>query len=182
MLANAKLPSGIRAAIACLAVGGALLAPSAASAQGCANVNSDPNAISLSAARASTLCLLNEERAAHGLGPLHENRRLDTASEHHAVDMAAHHYFAHGDFLGRIRGSRYLAGSRAWTVGENIAWGTLSLATPGAIMNAWMNSPEHRANILNPTFHEIGLGVARGAPVAGLQDGATYATDFGGRQ
>jgi uncharacterized protein YkwD len=42
-----------------------------------------------------------------------------------------------------------------------------------------MHSPGHRANILNPGFHEIGLGVARGAPVGGQDRAATYVTDFG---
>jgi len=44
-----------------------------------------------------------------------------------------------------------------------------------------MNSPPHRANILSRSFREIGIGVSRGAPVAGVQDGVTYATDFGKR-
>ena len=42
-----------------------------------------------------------------------------------------------------------------------------------------MNSPPHRANILSAQFREIGIGVSRGAPVAGVSDGVTYATDFG---
>jgi uncharacterized protein YkwD len=42
-----------------------------------------------------------------------------------------------------------------------------------------MHSSGHRANILNPSFHEIGLGIARGAPVDGQDRGGTYVTDFG---
>ena len=48
-------------------------------------------------------------------------------------------------------------------------------------MYAWMHSPPHRANILNGTFSEIGIGIARGAPIGGVGDGATYVTDFGRR-
>ncbi len=89
--------------------------------------------------------------------------------------MVQHHYFAHGNFVSRIQSARYLAGVRGWTVGENIAWGTYSAATPAAIVNAWMNSPPHRANILDSAFGDIGIGVALGAPSPGL-DGST---DFG---
>src|SRR5438128_1825537 len=64
---------------------------------------------------------------------------------------------------------------------ENIAWGSLDWATPRAIMRSWMNSPPHRANILNRSFRDIGIGVARGAPVSGVSNAATYVTDFGAR-
>ena len=83
--------------------------------------------------------------------------------------------------VGRIRSAHYLQGARGWTVGENIAWGSLDWATPRAIMRSWMNSPPHRANILNRSFRDIGIGVARGAPVSGVSNAATYVTDFGAR-
>jgi uncharacterized protein YkwD len=66
-------------------------------------------------------------------------------------------------------------------VGENIAWGSQELATPRSIVNGWMHSPGHRANILNRRFREIGIGVSRGAPEPGFDRAATYATDFGAR-
>ena len=172
----------IRAAAAAATVAATLALPASASASGCANANADPNAISLRAARQATLCLLNDIRRAHGLRPFHDNHRLNRASQRHSRDMVRHHYFAHGNFVSRIQSARYLFGARGWTVGENIAWGTYSAGTPAAIVNAWMNSPPHRANILNPTFGDIGIGVARGAPSPGLQDGATYDTDFGARR
>ena len=95
--------------------------------------------------------------------------------------MAAHHFFDHGDFVTRIREAHYLRGAQSWVLGENIAWGSDRLGTPQAIVQAWMNSPGHRANILSRSFKEIGIGVSRGAPVAGVDDGVTYATDFGRR-
>jgi uncharacterized protein YkwD len=157
----------------------ALAAPAQASA--CANANANPNDISLAAAKHSTLCLLNEQRRSHGLRPLRDNGQLNLASQRHARDMARNNYFAHGDFVGRIRKAHYLAGASSWTVGENIAWGSWDLATPGEIVDAWMHSAGHRANILNSRFREIGLGVARGAPVGGQDNGGTYVTDFGAR-
>jgi uncharacterized protein YkwD len=101
--------------------------------------------------------------------------------------MAKHNYFDHNSlsgatFIDRIRRVGYLAGARSWTVGENLAWGAGERATPSAIVQAWMNSPGHRANILSGSFREIGLGVAYDAPVGGgLHPAGTYATDFGAR-
>jgi uncharacterized protein YkwD len=170
----------IAAAVATLAV--ALTAPSHASAAGCAWANANPNDITQAQASHATLCLLNRQRRAHGLKKLRENKRLDIASRRHANDMARRNYFAHGDFVGRIRAAHYLHGAnRGYTLGENIAWGSWDYSTPAAIVDGWMHSPGHRANILNGRFHEIGLGVARGAPVGGQSRGGTYVTDFGTR-
>src|SRR3954452_24774056 len=169
----------IAAAAATLAVG--LVAPTQASAR-CAWQDANPNNISQTQAVKDTLCLRNKQRHAHGLKKLRENKRLDVASQRHANDMARRNYFAHGDFVGRIRAANYLHGAnRGYTLGENIAWGSWDSSTPANIVVAWMHSPGHRANILNGRFHEIGLGVARGAPVSGQSRGGTYVTDFGTR-
>src|SRR2546423_5908038 len=159
----------------------ALAAPATAVAGGCANADANPNDAPAAVAQRATLCLLNAQRRAHHLRRLHENGRLDLASVRHAQDMSRNNYFAHGNFVGRIRSAHYLQGARGWTVGENIAWGSLDWATPRSIMRSWMNSPPHRANILNRSFRDIGIGVARGAPVSGVSNAATYVTDFGAR-
>jgi uncharacterized protein YkwD len=93
--------------------------------------------------------------------------------------MVSRGYFDHGNFVARIINSRYVGPRSAWSLAENIAWGTGSLATPAQIVRGWMNSPGHRANILNGRFRDIGVGVALGAPAGGVRDGATYTTDFG---
>jgi uncharacterized protein YkwD len=80
--------------------------------------------------------------------------------------------------------TRYLAQARGWEIGENLAWGTGTLATPSQIVAGWMASPPHRANILNAGFREMGMGIALGAPVAGAtaaSGAATYANQFGRR-
>jgi uncharacterized protein YkwD len=64
-------------------------------------------------------------------------------------------------------------------MGENLGWGSGSLATPRAMVRSWMNSPGHRANILRPTFTEVGIAVVTRTP-RGI-GGATYATEFGRR-
>ena len=154
----------------------------------CPGVNDAPTPATAGAAEASTLCLVNNERIKQGLAPLAASARLDAAAAAHSADMAASHYFSHQSPAGstvvsRIGQSGYLAGARGWSIGENIAWGTGTLATPDSIVRAWMNSPGHRANILRPDFAEAGTGVTAAVPRAGLSDaGATYTQDFGARR
>ena len=171
--------SRVRVAVAAAAVAAGLAVP--AQALACANENANPNDVSLASSKRATICLLNGIRRQYGLRPFHLNHRLSVASQRHTNSMTAHKYFAHGDFVGRIRSAHYLKGARGWTVGENIAWGSFDWSTPASIVDSWMHSPPHRANILNRTFREIGIGVSRGAPVAGKDEAATYGTDFGTR-
>jgi uncharacterized protein YkwD len=170
----------IRLAGAAAAVAAALVVPAQAQAS-CANAHANPNDVSLGDAKRATLCLLNDIRRDKGLRPFRENGRLSLASQRHTNAMTDRKFFAHGDFVGRIRTARYLRGARGWTVGENIAWGSWDYATPKSIVRGWMHSPGHRHNILNRRFREIGIGVSRGAPARGHENAATYATDFGTR-
>jgi hypothetical protein len=102
--------------------------------------------------------------------------------------MVAQQFFDHvspdgATLLDRLTAVGYLGSSvDTWAAGENIAWGTGDLSTPRSIVQAWMNSPPHRENILDRTFRDIGLGVAVGVPQQGAGDGATYTTDFGVRE
>jgi uncharacterized protein YkwD len=156
----------------------------------CAHAGLAPTPHDLRLIRAATLCLVNRERAAHGERPLRANRRLRRAAQAHAHSMAVYDYFEHvggvepggGTPLARMRASGYISSSHVgYEVGENIAWGTLSLATPNAIVAAWMRSPAHRANILDPRYRETGLGVSPRPPasLAHGQPGAIYTQDFG---
>jgi uncharacterized protein YkwD len=150
----------------------------------CANAAIAPAAANLAAVTAATLCLLNGERADRGLPPLTANAKLASAATAYAQDLVAGQYFSHAgrdgsDVLERIERSGYVPDDADYALGENLAWGTGSLGTPGAIMVAWMNSEGHRANILDPDFREVGIGVAVGNPSAPDGLGATYATEFG---
>jgi uncharacterized protein YkwD len=155
----------------------ALCAPGAYAA--CANKDvapADP------AAPAATLCLLNQERTTRGLDPLAESATLDKAAVAYARDMVARRFFDHvspggGTMLDRMKAAGWVPVG-AWTAGENIAWGSGSLATPAAIVDGWMHSPGHRANILNAAFGQVGIGIAAGAPQAGIRDAGTYVNDF----
>src|SRR3954453_17049324 len=146
-----------------------------------ARTGADPSASNGRALTAAILCLLNGERAAKGLSALHSNGKLARAAKGGAHAMVARRFFAHesgsSTVLSRIKKTGYVKGT--WTIGENIAWGSGALAPPRAIVNSWMHSPPHRANILHGAFRDIGIGIKLGAPGAGLSGGATYVTDFG---
>lgn len=182
---------GARAAIAAVTLAGglAVLSPATpAAARTCAGADVNAGAHPRQASVA-TLCLLNKQRAAHGLRPLRAHRALKKAASGHSRDMARRNYFSHTapgnvTFADRIRRANYRPRG-GWAIGENIAWGSGRLATPAAIVRAWMNSPGHRANILDGRFRTIGIGVARGVPYASsaavARTGALYTTDFGSK-
>ncbi|MER6995621.1 CAP domain-containing protein, partial [Streptomyces sp. NPDC000410] len=101
--------------------------------------------------------LVNAERDKAGCGPVRGNHKLARAARSHSTDMAARRYFDHTNPDGADPGDRIDAADYQWRrYGENIARGQ---QTPISVMDAWMNSPGHRANILNCAFKEIGVGV-----------------------
>lgn len=115
--------------------------------------------------------LINEERASVGLDPLRFNGDLNEASEDHSDWMLDEDIFSHTGQNGSSAGDRIqqagyeLEGN--WTWGENIAWQS-ERGAPGLaddvrnLHESLMNSPGHRANILNPNYEEIGIGIERG--------------------
>jgi|GEM_PF-1306278 len=153
----------------------------------CENTELMPEAGNLDAIEQGTLCLVNQERARDGELPLQTNGDLTQAAEGHSREMVQDDYFGHVSPSGetpleRIEASGYIPNSQVgYTLGENIAWGTLYLATPKAIVAAWLASPEHLANILNPAYTDTGTGVAPSAPasLAEGQAGAIYSQEFG---
>jgi uncharacterized protein YkwD len=158
-------------------------APSAAHAANCAGADVVPAADNLTVVSQATLCLVNDQRTSHGLRPLSENRALTGASTAYSQRMVQQAFFAHespdgGTLVSRLTAVRYLTGGDDWVVGENIGWGQGPLATPRAMVTAWMNSKGHRENILTSDYREIGLGFALGTPPDRTW-GATYTTDFG---
>jgi uncharacterized protein YkwD len=153
-------------------------------AQDCPNADLVPNAGNVVAIRAAILCLHNQIRADRGLSQLGADAKLRRVATGHSEDMAGADYFEHTTpdgvtMIDRIAHSGYIRPNRGWLVGENLEWGTGGLATPRGAMKAWMSSPEHRANILQRGYRELGVGVAIGTPKPGLGSGATYTVDFG---
>jgi uncharacterized protein YkwD len=175
------VPAFIRRLPIWAAAGLALLVLPATALAGCPRAGAAPTS---PRALSTTLCLLNAQRAAHGLAPLAADARLQKAAGAYARDMVARRFFDHtspdgGTLLQRLHAAGWRPAGD-WTAGENIAWGSGDLATPAKIVNAWMHSPGHRANILSAAFTQIGLGIAAGAPMVGVPGTAgTYVTDFG---
>jgi uncharacterized protein YkwD len=103
----------------------------------------------------------NQERGKNGLSRLTWNDTLAAAGTLHCQDMIDQNYFAHVAPNGSTPGDRATAAGYSWQrVGENIAAG---YRTPQAVMDGWMNSPEHQENILNPYYTELGVGVRIGS-------------------
>jgi uncharacterized protein YkwD len=168
-------------ALALLAL--ALCAPAGAQAADCPGADDVPTADNLAAIGQSTLCLVNQQRAAHGLPALTENSQLTAASAGYSARMVQQAFFSHespdgGMLVQRLTAAGYLHGGDDWVVGENIGWGQGPLSTPRAMVDAWMNSAGHRENILADDYRHIGLGLALGTP-SDRSWGATYTTDFG---
>ena len=149
----------------------------------CADEARVPAELSTQAARDSVACLINEQRALSGLGPLTVNVNLQQAAQAHSKAMNKRNFFAHGSALNRVKRAGYVGGASLWRVGEVIAWGKGGAGTPKSTLAAWMRSPSHRAALLMPGFQELGVGVAKGSPQTRKRQlgAAIYTVDFGVR-
>ncbi len=128
------------------------------------------------------LDLVNTARANNGLPPYKRVTALDNAARYHSADMGQDNYFDHNTY-DRVGGNLVYV-CDTWTrigtyytgaMGENIAAG---YSTPQAVMNGWMNSSGHRANILSTNNWEIGIGYAT---TSGSTYYAYWTQDFGRR-
>jgi uncharacterized protein YkwD len=174
-----------RVLLALAAVAALLALPASSHAAACRGANLAPSAQHAAQMRQATLCLLNRQRARHGLPRLRAQRALSHAAARYARQMVRHRFFDHVSPAGstmaqRIKRTNYLRDTRGWSLGENLAWGAGSRATPRQIVAAWMRSAGHRRNILSGGFREVGVGIAMGAPTGGA--GATYVNEFGRRR
>jgi len=120
-----------------------------------------PPVVGVGGAAGTQFSLINQDRAANGVAPLAYSASLARVAQYRAQDMLNRNYFSHYDpsngqlaFVGLLR----LWGIPYSTAGENIAWSTNP--SMAGINTMFMNSPEHRANILKAAYHRVGLGVA----------------------
>jgi uncharacterized protein YkwD len=130
-------------------------------------------------------CLVNGIRLSQGLPALEPSVALQAIAQRHAGDMVTRRYFAHvspsgGTVDKRARRAGYLS-SPCWVLGEDLGWAPASIASAQALVDAWMESPTHRAVILDPRFREIGIGLVGAAPV-GDGAGATFVLELGAVQ
>ncbi|MFJ1812165.1 MULTISPECIES: CAP domain-containing protein [unclassified Streptomyces] len=121
-------------------------------------------------AAAEVLKLVNEERAKVGCSAVAANSALSDLAEKFSDDMAARGFFDHTDPNGATPWDRAAKAGISGLGGENIARGQSDAA---AVMEAWMNSPGHKANILNCDFKTLGVGVHFGS------GGPWWTQDFG---
>ena len=118
-----------------------------------------PNAAPLSSIEDEVIRLVNVQRANNGLPQLTKNWEASRVARYKSQDMIDKNYFAH---MSPTYGSPFTMmqnfGLRFSAAAENIAYGQ---RTASEVMNSWMNSPGHRANILNRSFTHIGVGAAK---------------------
>jgi uncharacterized protein YkwD len=123
------------------------------------------------------LALVNLERQIQKLHSLQMDSRLHSAALGHSQDMAEQNYFDHTSLDLRTPGTRISQAGYAWSsYGENIAAG---YPTPAAVVEGWMNSSGHRANILSSAFCDLGVGYAYSGEST---YGAYWTQDFGRQQ
>jgi uncharacterized protein YkwD len=173
---------GLLAALgACL-----LLLPSAAVGARADHANDTSAAAALDS---GVLAQLNQIRVEHRLPPLRLSPELGQAALVHTQDMVSKGYFEHNSANGQPfwqRIGQYYPNSNFsyWAVGENMLW-TSGQATPSQSMEMWMASPEHRANILNPAWRQIGIAAVNSPSAPGTYGGrdvTVVTTDFGVRR
>ena len=141
------------------------------------------------ALESSVLQQINQVRGEHGLAPLKLSAKLAASAAQHSNEMGADGYFAHESFdhsafWKRVARWYPSKGWRYWTVGENLLWSSPDV-TPSRAVTMWMNSPEHRANLLSRAWREIGLSAVHfdAAPGAyGGQPVTIVTADFGARR
>jgi uncharacterized YkwD family protein/spore coat assembly protein SafA len=118
-----------------------------------------PNIDAVKALENEVIRLVNAERTKRGLKPLAGNWQLSRVARMKSQDFINNHYFSHNS---PVYGSPFTMmqsfGIHFSAAGENIAYGQ---KTPALVMSAWMNSSGHRANILSPSYTQMGCGLAR---------------------
>jgi uncharacterized protein YkwD len=117
------------------------------------------------------VALTNDARVKNGCAALRTEAKLTTAARAHSTDMVAYNYFSHTGRDGSTFVTRAKRAGYSSAIGENIAWG---YRTPEAVVDAWLKSPGHRANILNCKAKAVGVGLAKKA------DGTPYWTQLFG--
>jgi len=180
---NSGVSTRLRPAVAALAVFGLmLLAPAGAGAGGTSK-------LTLTALEASTIQSINALRVSNGLAPLTVSNGLFRSAMLHDEQMVEGGYFNHlgpdgSSFWARAAASYPVGGSHFYSVGENLLW-TLAPMSSDAMVARWMQSPEHRFNMLNPAWREIAVAALSVDSAPGVYDGASVTVvtvDFGVRR
>ena len=124
------------------------------------NNNTGTNLTSMNNDEKEVFELINKQRTQNGLSPLKENTELQRVARIKAQDMVNNNYFSHtsptyGSPFDMMKSFKIIYN----TAGENIAGNSSN----SSAVTAWMNSPGHKANILNSSFNQTGIGVVKGS-------------------
>lgn len=165
-----------RAVLACLLSALALtavLAPAPAQARGSARLDGVERKI---------VGKINAIRAGYGLPRLLVSRRLARSADYHSRDMLRANFFAHSSSNGQSMQRRVKSFRRSKRIGETLAYvrGRSSGRSARRIVRMWMNSPPHRASLLNPGFRRV--GVARRTGRLGRGRATVFTADFASRR
>ncbi len=134
--------------------------------------NAHPSQVGIGAVRSAVLCLINHERAIHGLPGLHVSGKLNNAAQRWANTMVATGNSGNGDLSAQISAVGYNWSRAGSVVGSGFA-------TAAKMVAGWMGDPGHCAVILDPTYRNVGTGVNRHAVAGYWRRGATFTEDYG---
>jgi uncharacterized protein YkwD len=147
----------------------------------CKNAQMSPTRVRTKAIVTALLCVMNEQRKLFKLKPLKISKLLAKAALAHSRAMVLGGFFAHqgpseAALAARLKKVKF-AGTAA---GENLGAGSGNLGTPVAMVDGWMHSPLHRANLLSKRWRAVGIGFLAQYPIkTAARPVATYTTDFG---
>lgn len=151
----------------------------------CRDQSANGGARAMAKARRAMACMVNYARRQKRLRAYRVRGPLNWSAGKKSADMIRCNSFSHSacgkSFNYWIYRSGYVRPRRAWSTGENIAWGNGRLGNVRSIFNAWMHSPGHRRAILDRQFTDLGIGVARGR-MKGSRGARTWALHFGYRR
>ena len=130
--------------------------------------------------RQAMRCVLNATRASVGLRPLRASKRLNRSASLRAAAIRRCNEFSHRPcgqpFMGVFIRAGYLGSG---VVGENLAWGQSPLGTVRDTVTDWLNSPEHRSNMLYPRWRDVGVAMMKAPSLFGASNVTLWVMDFG---
>jgi uncharacterized protein YkwD len=154
-----------------------LLAP-----RGACGPSADHVGLDLPQVEKTMLCLTNFARRQSGLRPLVLSIPLERVAQAKLAGDISCDQFSHTpcDVSFEKSFAAYLADAAAYDIGENIAWSS-GASTPRQTMLTWLRSPDHRANILNPAFRDLGIGYLPNQSFQGIAGATLWSQEFGAR-
>jgi len=186
-----KAVGGLLSVVALTALAGPAVPASHAStaATACPDADLVPARDNLRRVEAAVFCMIDRERSKAKLATLSRSSRLDRSAAWHDTEMLQHHFLSETapgrtTLIERIRAFGYFNGVTNALYSENVGAGATSNGTPQALMDAWMASPPHKANILYANFREIGIAAVLAPPDPAFfadYPSTVYTTDFGRR-